>query len=263
MAKRGDIVVPILAGEPYLARPPLIYAAGALAITALSRGLQRHNAARLVAGIALALILLVTAQASRELNGRALRWLPVLILIGSVGFWDRAHALSPELGDTAGVAVALYGFALALRRPVAGGIVLGIGVALAFLGRGMLGPVWLVASALLLPLVDKPWRTRAYGLTLLVALSVALPLALSWPLALHMRDPALFALWWNGETLGNYVGVLRQQRRLRTGLLLQEPAVVRMAVAAADPLDAVDARPRIQRRAFAIPASRCRRSSPS
>jgi 4-amino-4-deoxy-L-arabinose transferase-like glycosyltransferase len=69
----------------------------------------------------------------------------------------------------------------------------------------MLAPVWLVVSALLLPLVDKPWRTRAYGLTLLVALSVALPLALSWPLALHMRDPALFALWWNGETLGNYV----------------------------------------------------------
>jgi 4-amino-4-deoxy-L-arabinose transferase-like glycosyltransferase len=129
----------------------------------------------------------------------------VLILIGSVGFWDRAHVLSPELGDSAGVAVALYGFALALRRPVAGGIVLGIGVALSFLSRGMLGPVWIIVSALLLPLVDKPWRTRAYGLTLLVALSVALPLALSWPLALHMRDAALFAQWWKGETLGNYV----------------------------------------------------------
>ena len=208
MVDRGDIVVPTLAGEPYLARPPLIYAAGALAIKAFSPPLERHNAARLVTGLVLALILLVTAQASRELNGRALRWLPVLILIGSVGFWDRAHALSPELGVTAGVAVALYGFALALRRPVAGGIVLGIGVALAFLGRGMLGPVWLVASALLLPLVGAPWRTRAYGLTLLVALSVALPLALSWPLALHMRDPALFARWWSGETLGNYIAFL-------------------------------------------------------
>ncbi len=208
MVKRGDLLVPTLAGEPYLTRPPLIYTSGALAIKALSPPLERHNAARLVAGIALALILLVTAQASRELNGRALRWLPVLILIGSVGFWDRAHALSPELGDAAGVAVALYGFALALRRPVAGGIVLGIGVALAFLGRGMLAPVWLVVSALLLPLIDKPWRTRAYGLTLLVALSVALPLGLSWPLALHVRDPALFALWWNGEVLGNYVAFL-------------------------------------------------------
>ena len=205
MAGRGDFVVPTLAGEPYLARPPLIYAFGALAIKALSPPLERHNAARLTAGLTLALILLVTAQASRELNGRALRWLPVLILIGSVGFWDRAHVLSPELGDTAGVAIALYGFALALRRPIAGGIVLGIGVAFSFLSRGMLGPAWLIVSALLLPLVDKPWRTRAYGLTLLVALSVALPLAMSWPLALHARDPALFAQWWKGEAPSNYL----------------------------------------------------------
>ncbi len=221
MANRGDIVLPILAGEPYLARPPLIYAMGALAIKAFSPPLERHNAARLVVGLALAVILLVTAQASRELNGRALRWLPVLILIGSVGFWDRAHALSPELGTTAGVAVALYGFALALRRPIAGGIVLGIGVALAFLGRGMLGPVWLVLSALLLPLVDKPWRTRAYALTLLVALSVALPLALSWPLALHMRDPALFALWWKGETLGNYIAFFSSDGEFAPGYYMK------------------------------------------
>ncbi len=221
MANRGDFVVPFLGGEPYLARPPLIYAMGALAIKAFSPPLETHNAARLVVGLALAVILLVTAQASRELNGRALRWLPVLLLIGSVGFWDRAHALSPELGTTAGVAVALYGFALALRRPIAGGIVLGIGVALAFLGRGMLGPVWLVTSALLLPLVDQPWRTRAYGLTLLVSLSVALPLALSWPLALHMRDPALFALWWKGETVANYFAFFSSDGEFAPGYYLK------------------------------------------
>jgi 4-amino-4-deoxy-L-arabinose transferase-like glycosyltransferase len=221
MVNRGDIVVPSLGGEPYLVRPPLIYAAGALAIKAFSPPLERHNAARLITGIALALILLVTAQASRELNGRALRWLPVLILIGSVGFWDRAHALSPELGTTAGVAIALYGFALALRRPIAGGIVLGIGVALSFLGRGLLGPVWLVVSALLLPLIDQPWRTRAYGLSLLVALSVALPLGLSWPLALHMRDPALFSLWWKGEAVGNYIAFFSTNGEFAPGFFVK------------------------------------------
>jgi 4-amino-4-deoxy-L-arabinose transferase-like glycosyltransferase len=125
------------------------------------------------------------------------------------------------LGDTAGVAVALYGFALALRRPIAGGVVLGIGVALAFLGRGMLGPVWLIVSALLLPLVDKPWRTRAYALTLIVALAVALPLALAWPLALHARDPALFALWWKGETLGNYVAFFGNSDEFAPGYYLK------------------------------------------
>jgi 4-amino-4-deoxy-L-arabinose transferase-like glycosyltransferase len=221
MASRGDVVVPTLAGEPYLARPPLIYAFGALAIKALSPPLERHNAARLFAGLALALILLVTAQASRELNGRALRWLPVLILIGSVGFWDRAHVLSPELGDTAGVAVALYGFALALRRPVAGGIVLGLGIAFSFLSRGMLGPAWIIVSALLLPFIDKPWRTRAYGATLLVALATALPLVLSWPLALHAREPALFAQWWSGEALGDYIALFGNRSELAPGYYLK------------------------------------------
>jgi 4-amino-4-deoxy-L-arabinose transferase-like glycosyltransferase len=205
MAQRNDIVVPTLAGEPYVARPPLVYLAGALTVRAFSPPLSRHNAARLVAGIALVIILLMTAQASRELNGRAMRWLPVLLLIGSVGFWDRAHALSPELGVAAGVAVALYGWALALRRPLAGGIVLGIGIALAFLGRGLLGPAWLVATALLLPLCGATWRNRAYAVTLAMALAVALPLALSWPLALHARDPALFSQWWHSESLATYV----------------------------------------------------------
>ena len=105
MARSRDFVVPTLAGEPYLPRPPLAYIGGALAIDAFAPPLKVHNAARIFAGIALALVLLATALASRELNGRAFRWLPVLILVGSVGFWDRAHVLSPELLLTVGVAV--------------------------------------------------------------------------------------------------------------------------------------------------------------
>jgi 4-amino-4-deoxy-L-arabinose transferase-like glycosyltransferase len=38
-----------------------------------------------------------------------------------------------------------------------------------------------------------------------MALVVALPLALSWPLALYARDPALFSQWWHSESLGTYV----------------------------------------------------------
>ena len=121
MAERNDFVVPTLGGEPYLPHPPLAYMGGAASLRLLSPPLTAHNAARVIAGIALALILLATAYASRELNGRAFRWLPVLILVGSVGFWDRAHVLSPELFLTLGVAVGLWGFALALRRPVLGG----------------------------------------------------------------------------------------------------------------------------------------------
>lgn len=205
MAQRSDYVLPMLAGEPYLARPPLIYSAAAVAINALAPPLEPHNAARAIVGILLVLTLVFTAAAGRELNGRAFRWLPVLILIGSVGLWDRAHALSPELGVTLGVAMGLYGLALALRRPVAGGIVLGLAVAVAYLSRGLLGPLWLCVAALLLPFAGPPWRTRAYAATGVVALAVALAVASLWPIALYVRDVALFDTWRGSESLSAYI----------------------------------------------------------
>ena len=208
MADSGDFIVPSLAGESYVPRPPLAYMGGALAIRAFSPPLQVHNAARLIAGVALALVLLATAYASRELNGRAFRWLPVLILVGSVGFWDRAHVLSPELFLTVGVAIGLYGYALALRLPVLGGLALGAGIAVAFLGHGLLGPAWLVITALLLPAFGIEWRNRAYAATIAVALVVGVALSLPWPLALQARDPALFAMWWNSESPGRYIAML-------------------------------------------------------
>ena len=208
MADSGDYVVPTLAGEPYVPRPPLAYMGGALAIKAFSPPLQIHNAARLIAGVALTLVLLATALASRELNGRAFRWLPVLILVGSVGFWDRAHVLSPELFLTVGIAVGLYGFALALRRPIAGGATLGVGIAIAFMGHGLIGPLWLVVTALLLPACGAEWRNRAYAVTMAIALCVAFVLALPWPLMLDARDPALFASWWRNESPAHYIAML-------------------------------------------------------
>ena len=59
IAQRGDVVVPRLAGEDYLARPPLMPAIGALAIRTLAPALEPFDAARLVAGVALAALLVL------------------------------------------------------------------------------------------------------------------------------------------------------------------------------------------------------------
>jgi 4-amino-4-deoxy-L-arabinose transferase-like glycosyltransferase len=208
MVRRGDLVVTYLAGEPYLLRPPLLPALSALSIVALSPPLEVHNAARVVVGLVLALMLVFAALASREFSGRAFRWLPVLILVGSLGFWDRSHAMSGELGVTLAVAIALYGFALALRRPVAGGLWLGVGIGVAFLSRGLQGPAWLALTMALLPFAGDAWRSRAYAVTAAVAIAVASALSLPWLFALEARDPALFDLWWSGEQLIEYVGYL-------------------------------------------------------
>src|SRR5215831_7098608 len=143
MMQRGDILVPRLAGEPFVDRPPLVYAAAAASAAAFSPLLPMPDAARLAAAIVLGLTMLLVAAAATELYGRDFRWMAVLLFIGSVGLWDRAHQLSPEQGLMLGVAAALYGFALSLRRPIAGGAILGVGLAVSFLSRGLLGPIWI------------------------------------------------------------------------------------------------------------------------
>lgn len=208
MMQRGDILVPRLAGEPFVDRPPLVYAAAAAAATAFAPVLPMPDAARLAAAVVLVLTMLFVGATASELYGRDFRWMAVLLFIGSVGLWDRAHQLSPEQGLMLGVAAALYGFALAQRRPVAGGAILGLGIAVTFLSRGFLGPLWIAVTALALPAAFRNWRTRRYALAIAVALAIALPLGGAWPLALSSRAPDHLHAWWATQSFSDYFSPL-------------------------------------------------------
>ena len=69
LLKDGNWVVPTLAGEPYLSKPPLIYLTAALTGTLFSPILPLHDAARLAAGVYMALTFLLVALTARELYG--------------------------------------------------------------------------------------------------------------------------------------------------------------------------------------------------
>ena len=208
MLQRGDVLVPHLAGEPFVDRPPLAYAVAAATARLFSPALPMHDAARLACALMLALTMLLLAATAAELQGPDSRWLAVLLFIGSLGLWDRAHQLSPELGLLVGMAAALYGFALALRRPIVGGAVLGLGAAIAFLSRGFLGPVWLALTALALPAAFASWRTRGYASTVAVAIAIAVPLGGAWPLALYARAPEHLQAWWAMQSVSDYFAPL-------------------------------------------------------
>ena len=247
MIERGDALVPYLAGEPFVDRPPLIYAAAAAAAVAFSPLVPITDAARIAAAIMLGLTMTLVAATAKELYGREFRWMAVLLFIGSVGLWDRAHQLSPEIGCAAWRRrCVFYGFALALRRPVGGGAIVGLGVAIAFLSRGFLGPLWLGLTAVALPAAFADWRTRRYALAMTVALLVAVPLAASWPLALASHAPEHLGRGGRrSRSVRIFLASCRNNSEPRC--LAQESPVVRMAGAAARPLDAMDARPRVQR----------------
>ena len=73
-----------------------------------------------------------------------------------------------------GLAMGLYGLALASRRPYWAGVWLGTGAGIAFMAKGLLGPGLLALTALLLPIFPR-WREWSYLRTLVVALLAALP----------------------------------------------------------------------------------------
>jgi 4-amino-4-deoxy-L-arabinose transferase-like glycosyltransferase len=206
MLRQGDWIVPHLAGTPVPERPPLVYALAAASALAFDSVLPLHDGARISVGLCLAATLWLLALTGRELYGRAFRWLPVLLFIGCAGLWDRGHQISPDVGVLAAYTLAVYAFALALRRPVGGGALLGLAVGAAFLFRGPLGAALIALTAALLPLF-APWRTRNYGRTIVLAVALAVPLVAAWPLALYLRAPALFGQWQDAASLTRFFGL--------------------------------------------------------
>ena len=139
-----------------------------------------------------------------------------LLLLGCFGLVVRGHQLITDSALLAGFAMAYYGFALVLRRPVPGGFWIGTGVGVGFLADGVLTPAVLGAVALLLPAFGRDWRNRRYGAALAVAAAAAVPWVAIWPVLLYQHSPELFRWWWWTENLWYYFG---RQATGRAGIL--------------------------------------------
>jgi len=204
----GSWVVPMLAGEPYLETPPLFYLTAAASAKLFSFALPLHDGARLATGLWMAVTFAFSALAGRELYGVRYGAVSALLLLGCFGFVVRAHFLLTDMALLAGFAMAYYGFAAALRRPAAGGIWIGTGIGIGFLANGLLAPVVLGATALLLPALGRDWRSRGYAAALGIAAAAAAPWLAIWPALLYLRSPGLFESWLWGANLAYYLGLV-------------------------------------------------------
>ncbi len=199
MLHGGSWLVPTLAGEPFLSEPPLYYLTAVLTAHLAAPLLPLHDGARLATGLYMALTLLFCGLAGRELHGRGSGTITALLLLGCVGLVMRGHEIITDVTPLAGFALAYYAWALAPRRALAGGALLGTALGMVFLSQGVLETLILVAIAALLPAVCNAWRRRKYAGTLLLAAVIAVPLILAWPMALHARSPELFGQWLQGD----------------------------------------------------------------
>ncbi len=242
----GDWVVPTLAGEPFLEKPPLYWwvMAGMYRVFGVSDGTARAVSA--VAGL-LTLMLLFDLM-RRVTNGRA-ALVSVLVAGTTFGFYRHFHravvdpwlALFVMLGYWAFVLSAYRGQGEEARnaRPWAPGVLLlYVAGGLAFLVKGLIGPATIAAPVAAAILVGRRWgylRSWAH----LPGLALCAALCALWPMMLYQRggwdllkvfvvDNLVYRVAPPDPEAGLYVGGHRQPLwyYLPTALLMLTPWVI-------------------------------------
>jgi 4-amino-4-deoxy-L-arabinose transferase-like glycosyltransferase len=206
MTSTGDAVVPRMAGEAFMEKPPLFYwVAGALAL-ATAPVLPLHDGARLATGVFILLACAALAQCGRGWVDARYGRTAVYVLLACFGLAGYAHLMLTDTALLAGIALGMAGLPHWRTRPVASGLQVGTGVGVGFLAKGLIAPGVFGLAAVLLPLCFARWRTRAYARTVLAALLAALPWLTLWPAALWLRDPGLFHDWFWMNNIGRFTG---------------------------------------------------------
>jgi len=204
MLEHGRWIVPHLAGEPYVEDGPFQYWMAALTAKLFGLVLAPHDAARLATAISMIAVLAFLRLAGRELYGATAGPSAVLVLLGCLGLLTHAHETLAEIAMLAGQALAWYGIALAPRRPYRAGWVLGTGLVVAALSKGIAAVIAPLVVALAVPFLSQLWRRREYALTVLMSVLLLALVGGGWLALAEARSPGFLLAWWQATT-GQFV----------------------------------------------------------
>ena len=195
----GNWLAPTSASNNQIVNPPLYYLSAAVAtklLSPFSSILPSHDAARITTGLWMVISLLMMGMTGRELWGKGAGRQTAFILIGALGLVVSAHTLMPAVSSLTGITTSFYALSLAKRRPYRASILLGLGLGVGFLSTGLLPLSIIVCTCLALPLLFSFWRSKSFFSVLGIALLVASPLVIGWPLLCNYFYPANFNQWW-------------------------------------------------------------------
>ena len=206
MLDTGNMLVPTMAGEPFMEKPPLYYWVAAACTWLSSPFLPMHDGARLANLALLGPACLILARTSRLYWKCGNDSVAPLVLLACLGMENHAHLMLTDIAMLPGCALALLAFAGCRERPRWSGLLLGTGVGIGFLAKGLLVPGAIGLGAVLLPAWFRQWREPAYLRTLLIAFVAALPWLLIWPIEIYLRSPSLFVDWFWLNNVGRFLG---------------------------------------------------------
>lgn len=206
MLDTGDLVVPTMAGDPFMEKPPLYYWVAAGCAWLFSPWLELHDGARIATGIFMVVTCCAIGWTGRQWWGRGHGRLATLTLLSCLGIILHSHMMLTDMPLVTGFAISLCGFTLTRREASVGGMLVGTGAGIGFLAKGLLAPGVIGLTAVLLPICFRNWRDRSYLRSLVAAALAALPWLLIWPTALYMRSPSLFMDWFWINNVGRFIG---------------------------------------------------------
>ncbi len=97
LMRSGDWVVPTLAGEPFMEKPPLYYLLAAACARLAAPLLAMHDAARLASAMCVGITLVCTARAARLVWGRGASMATCLLVAGCLGLVLPARQMLTDL----------------------------------------------------------------------------------------------------------------------------------------------------------------------
>jgi 4-amino-4-deoxy-L-arabinose transferase-like glycosyltransferase len=199
MALTGELLVPRVAGMPWLHDPPLYHWMALAFGRMFSAFLEFHAAARLASGaFMLAAFWLLYCAARDWSEGPERRTAAAagpLLVLGSVGLIVHAHEALPELASLAALCGALAALPHAGKRPLLAGGWFGAAAGLAALSASWITPAALGLAAAAAVFACEEWRTRNGVVFLSTAFFAGLLTAASWPVALAAHSRELFESW--------------------------------------------------------------------
>ncbi|MDO5686132.1 MAG: glycosyltransferase family 39 protein [Neisseria sp.] len=206
VARGESLLAPTVFDELFVRHAPVFLWLGSIFKNLFSpQWMDGYTAARLVTTLFMALALACAGGAGRELLGKYHGRSVVLILIGCPGIMIFGHMMGSTPILFAAMCAFIYGIALARRKVMAGGLLMGLGWLFAFASGNFPPLIFLLLMAVLLPF-SPAWRTRRYLLAGIIALALTLPLLPLWPYALWQSHPAAFQVWWQQYAFGEFGG---------------------------------------------------------
>ncbi|MCL2830238.1 MAG: glycosyltransferase family 39 protein [Betaproteobacteria bacterium] len=197
MLTRGHWLAPHVGNLPY-PDVPLYYWSAAGFGNLFSPFFPVHDGMRLASAFWTGMALFCLWHAGRELVGSDAGLCTVLAFAGSIGLVEHAHGAQPMLTGLAAHAAAYWALALLPRRPWKSALLLGLALAVAFLGSGLAVSLLLLPPLILALTLEREKRRAA--LALIAGLLLGVALILPWCFWLFYAEPDYFAQWWAKST---------------------------------------------------------------